>query len=112
MFVNDTDLNWGAWVLGDAPHVLDMACAHVGHGAEIVSASVRLPREDHALPRVTLVLPGERSLAQLRESLLEDGLALAPDPVEDSSESERGGGWRVELPGIELRVSLMGKASC
>ena len=89
MFANVPDLDWGAWVLGDAPHVLDMACAEIGHGAEVVSASVSLPREDHALPEVRLVLPNERAHTRIRKTLLENGYTLSLAGQRETASSQR-----------------------
>jgi hypothetical protein len=109
MFVDVPNIEWGAWVLGDAPHVLNMACSSVGHGTDVVSASVVLPREERALPQVVLVLPHHRSVARLRRTLFEEGVTLEPDrPAEGSADHGREG-WRAELPGIELTVQITGE---
>lgn len=101
MSVNLPNLDWGGWVLGDVPHLLQLVCVEIGHGTEVVSASISLPTSEESLPGVQLSVADERGLTRLRETLLGNGFLLEPIPGSSIA-------WSAELPGYLLVVAVAG----
>jgi hypothetical protein len=100
-------IEWGSWVMGDVPHVLQLASVSVGHGVEVTRAAVTLRQSERELsmPVVSIVLADDAALARVRASLLGDGYVLAPASRPDDA-GDQVCCWRAALPGFDLVLEV------
>jgi hypothetical protein len=102
MLAEKLSWGWGAWVLGDMAGVLRRASDVLGHSSDVVRVVVEPPSTSEDVPKVTVVVPNERSVRQLRDDVAE---GQCPAWFSDASTDGR---WIADLLDLQIVVTNEG----